>query len=449
MGYMSKKGKRPPEYASKASHGYVIQDEEVNQLLQQCNLPKKSSDIDFDDKFICHLEKIDNNPIKHVIAIDGGYNEVVVQKEFPSATIAFFQFGALRFTIEDLENLAVKPFIDPDDIQKLKNIDRQKLAIPTKNISFKNEKDLIDSVRKILFDFFSTKPDKELFIDTLKWFLFQEYDTGIPVWHLASCPGALDGKVHGVEIYKNDLEDDHTYICPECGTKIYLTDVFRLHEAIDNELGAGGILGYLMTTIEQMLLVHLFRLILNIKESLFNEIIFIKDGPLGFFGQTANIHKPMRKLCNFLIENYNLHLAGLEKSGAFCEHADEINKKMKSGDVLLLNNDYIYKYIIPGKADDKNPYARTSYYGSKLFYKSSDERMYVVTIPVKDEKIVLNPKKSDFANLDIILSNINKLKCDMYDNSLIPVALANKLVSLANHPSTVILEKFAKITVGQ
>jgi hypothetical protein len=34
------------------------------------------------------------------------------------------------------------------------------------------------------------------------------------------------------------------------------------------------------------------------------------------------------------------------------------------------------------------------------------------------------------------------------DNALFPVALVNKLVSLSNHPSAVILEKFARGTVG-
>lgn len=35
----------------------------------------------------------------------------------------------------------------------------------------------------------------------------------------------------------------------------------------------------------------------------------------------------------------------------------------------------------------------------------------------------------------------------MYDNSLIPVALANKLVSLSEHPSQQILKAFARSSV--
>ena len=57
---------------------------------------------------------------------------------------------------------------------------------------------------------------------------------------------------------------------------------------------------------------------------------------------------------------------------------------------------------------------------------------------------MLNPKKEDFQNIDIILHNIEKLKCDMYDDSLVPIALVNQLVSIANHPSTMLLNKFSK-----
>lgn len=42
---------------------------------------------------------------------------------------------------------------------------------------------------------------------------------------------------------------------------------------------------------------------------------------------------------------------------------------------------------------------------------------------------------------------VGKLRCDMYDNALIPVALANKLVSLSNHPSQKILQRFAQSLV--
>jgi hypothetical protein len=440
MGYSSK-GRKPNEYASKSSHGYIIKDPIVIDFLNKCSMPKRAEDVTFMGDRIIDVEENIINPIKHVIAIDGGYSEVSVRKEFPSVTITFFQFGALIFNISDLDELSNKPFIDPEDIAKLKEMQRFKLVIPTKSISLNTEYSLINSIRSTLHDFFSQDLKGDKFIETLKWFIFKEYSHNeqSSKWNLANCPTCGSSNI---ELYRKDMSKEYTFSCNYCQEKIYLIDIFRLHEAIDNELGAGGILGYLVTLLEQIVLIHIIRIILKTKSSLLNDTIFIKDGPLAFFGQTANMYRPMRDLVTYLLKYHNLYLVGLEKSGAFVEHADEISKKLKAGQVLLIDNDYIYKYIIPGKADPNNPYGRTTYYGNKLIFKSHDDKIYVATLPTGDT--IAFPKKDDFTNIDVILTNVKKLKCDMYDSSLLPISLVNKLVSLAEHPSSIILEKFAK-----
>ena len=74
-----------------------------------------------------------------------------------------------------------------------------------------------------------------------------------------------------------------------------------------------------------------------------------------------------------------------------------------------------------------------------------DGGIHVVSLPTS--QILSCPQLDDFRNIEVILTNIEKLKCDMYDNSLLPVALVNKLVSLSNHPSSRILQKFAMDSV--
>jgi hypothetical protein len=300
------------------------------------------------------------------------------------------------------------------------------------------EHTLTDSVRRSMYDFLRQKIDDTELIETLQWFIFQEYSMAIPEWSLASCPSCDQSNI---PLQRAKMTKAYTFVCNHCGREIFLSDVFRLHEAIDDELGAGGVLGYVTTTVEQIVLVHLIRLILRIKPALLIQILFIKDGPLGFFGQTANMHKPMRALVKFLLDHHNLNLARLEKSGPFVEHADEISEILEKGTVLILDNEYIYNYVLPCKADPSNRYGRTTYYGNKLIFKTSAGGMYVVSLPTSE--VTVRPVESDFRNLGVILTNIEKLKCDMYDNALIPVALANKLVSLANHPSSRILQKFA------
>jgi hypothetical protein len=443
MGYTSRRGRRPNEYASKSAHGHVIQDADVQDFLGQCNLPKRAGEVDLSDHLTVAFEPVPDNPIRHVIAIDGGYNEVVVQKEFPSAKVCFFQFGALFFSVTDLEQLDEQPFIDPDDIAKLKKIQRLKLLLPVRNVSLKSEGSLTKSVRKAVYDFFRKAMDDGRLIETLRWFLYQEYAGGVAAWTLASCP---ECGARSVPLDRTALAKDHTIPCPKCRGRIYLTDVFRFHEVVDDELGAGEILGYLTTTIEQMVLVHLIRTILRTKPGLLEEVLFIKDGPLAFFGQTANMHQPMRALIKFLFERNDLFLAGLEKSGPFVEHADEIADLLDKGSVLIMDDEYIYRYVLPAKRVPNHPYGSSTYYGSKLIFKTRNGQVYVVTVPTTATNP--HPSEKDLHNLLAILTNIEKLRCDMYDSALIPVALVNKLVSLANHPSTRILQKFAVDTLA-
>jgi len=439
MGYISKKN-RPSEYASKSSHVYVINSPSVKSFLARCNLPKRANQVSFGDYLLHSLAPIDNSPIRHVITVDGGYSEVPVQIEFPSSTIAFFQFGVLTFNIRDLEELDDQPFIDPDDMTKLKQIQRLELVLPIRNVALKDEATLADSVRKAIYEFFKTALDDGL--ATLKWLIFQEYDRTLDEWNLASCPRCGS---RNIPLKRNQMSKNYKFECKFCHEEILLTDVFRLHEAIDDDVGAGGVLGYVTVAVEQMILAHLIRLILKMRPTLLDEILFIKDGPLAFFGQTANMHKPMRALVKFLFDRHNLYMAGLEKSGPFVEHADEIAQKLGLGQFLILNNDYIYKYIIPGRANPNNPYGCTTYYGNKLIFRSSDDKTYVITLPTTD--VLANPTIHDFLNLNVILNNIQKLRCDMYDDALFPVALVNKLVSLADHPSTRILQRFAVETM--
>lgn len=440
MAYISKRGRRPDEAASKSSHSHVINDPAVAGFLVQCKMPKRSSDIEIPQPLIHPVVTPSSNPIKHIVAVDGGFTEVVVQTDFPSATVAFFQFGALIFSTSDLENLEEQPFIDPKDMAKLRNIHRLKLSLPIRNISYKDEATLTHSVRRSLYDFFMQDIDGRPLMDALSWLIFERYrgPSANVEWLLSSCPHC---DATGANLSSKTAAKAHTFICQNCGGTIYLTDVFRLHEAIDDEMGAGGILGYVTTALEQIVLAWVIKFLLDKRPGSLREVCFIKDGPLAFFGQTANIHKPMRKLVNYLFEHHDLYLAGLEKSGAFVEHADEITQRLERGTYLLPDNDYIYQHILPGKADASNPYGRTTYYGSKLIYKAANAGTYVVSIPNKE--VLVRPRSSDLKNLDVILHNLQHLKCDMYDSSLLPIALVNKLVSLADHPSANLLKAFA------
>lgn len=451
MAYTSKNGRKPMEMASKTSHSHIIQHSLVQDFLKACNIPQPA------DSEVVNLQVIPVGPpkedrIRLVITIDGGFTEVSIQERFPSSSYTFYNFGGLLFEKADLQVLRAKPFIDPEDMAKLRNIQRFHYVLPTKNICLNHCTSLVESVRWSIFDFFRKSHDGEKpLMQALHWMLFQEYNNKVidRTWTLASCPVCGSPRIQMPSRILEQMK------CPECANTIYLTDVFRLHEAVDNEQGAGGILGYLMAVLEQMLLVHLIKTVWELKRSLLPEILFVKDGPLAFFGQTANMHEPMRWLMNYLATYLNLsgtgtmnyvNLVGVEKSGPFVDHADAIRDSIPLGHALILNNDYIYRYITPGAGNPTEPFGRTSYYGSKAIFKAFDGNIYVLTLPTS--KPLLTPTANDLGNFDLVLHNVAKLKCHMYDNALVPVALANKLVSLSDHPSKKILIAFAKMQTG-
>jgi hypothetical protein len=259
---------------------------------------------------------------------------------------------------------------------------------------------------------------------------------------LAHCPNGCGG---GAIAFTHT--DPSMKACPRCHQPVYLTDIFRLHERVDEETGGSGIAAYVMTTLEQLALVHLIHNILAMKPALLRNILFIKDGPLAFFGLVAPLYRPMRELVEHLLSEPagktgpTIRLVGLEKSGAFVEHASAIQDRMSPGSCLVVGDEYIRKYIVPG-GDPSATYGQNTYYGQKVFFRARSGEMYVTTIPAA--AYTSKPKPSDIPHLDQLLNLVGELRCSMYDNALIPVALANKLVSLSEFPSQRILTTFAR-----
>jgi hypothetical protein len=444
MAYGSR-GRRPLERASKSAHHHVINDEAVVRLVRQSWLPP-ALDAETLPPGVIVPDLGGDLPVEHFIAIDGSYQETVVRPEYPSSTLCFMQFGAVAFSRDDLLSADRSPHPAPEDMERLRNLERLKLAFPLRNMRLSEAANLTDSIRHSIYQFFNNAVlSGSPLVETLKWFIFREFQSGGAdgrVWHLASNP--CTPKREGIDLRLSEMRGDYTFICSESNRPIYLTDVFRLHERIDEHLGAGGILGYLTTTIEQLILVHILRLIARRRPAALSNIAIIKDGPLAFFGVTANLHTPMRELLTHLSRTAPPNLIGVEKSGPFVEHAHQIREKMQSGQYDI----YIYRNILASSSaeDSGRPYGASTYYGRKVIFKTRKNAVHVLTIPTDVE--TADPQLCNFLGFEKALQSCDLLHCDMYDDALFPVALANKLVSLSAHPSQRILERFASHSIG-
>ncbi|MEU9845507.1 hypothetical protein AB0C69_40600 [Actinomadura sp. NPDC048032] len=437
----------------------------MKDLLAQCSVPRPA-DTQTVRELLVQVPAPTVQAIKHVIAVDGSFREAVVRDDFPSATITFFAFGPLIFSLKDLRQLDRETFIAPEDLAKLKKIQRFQLALPTRNIS-RAGLGLQESLRLTLHEFLARDIEgaKSLY-DALHWLLFRRWTNTPGVSRtLRHCPNR---DINGCERKEIVLTAETPYRseCGNCGGPIYLVDVLRLHELVDEEQGASPVTPYLLSALETLALVQVIQTLWELaKPTLLREFLFIKDGPLALFGQVFTLTDPLRDLANFLGSYRDpadqskvlplLNIVGLEKSGSFVEHAMHIEKSLDrelseirtkdsfTGVVLPLSSKYIYKYVVPGDPGGTITYGENTYWGGKMIFKAKDGSTYVATVPTFGGHKSA-PKFEDYINLADVLAGVSELRCSMYDNALIPVALANRLVSLSEVPSSRILENFAR-----
>lgn len=439
------------ERGSRISHSYIINDEEVKQYLNNCEIPVEAEDVELNDALKYDIVYPEENTIEFIVAVDGESTTIPVKKTFPSSLITFFQFGSLLIKSADLDEMEKKPFVSPSDINKLKKIEREKFVLPTKNVALKKNINFRTTVREAIHEFFKKEHSgKTSILATLYWFIFEQYNPTSTKsnYKLSQCPHC---GTNNIVLEKDKINfKNYSWTCTydKCCKEIFITDVFRLFEKVDNDAGASGIITYLESVTESFFTIHTIKSLMEIQHGLVDRFLFVKDGPLSFGGETANMHKPMQALLTYLNQNNKINLVGVETSGAFVDHARQIKDKLNPGQVFLLNNEHIYTYIQVGNHKEQQ-YGSTSYYSGKFIYKSFDERVYVLTLPVENHITYYNqPEFTDLKNIQEILMNIDKLRCDIYENALIPVAVANKLISLTNHPSSNILERFAKKSMG-
>ncbi|MGH7282910.1 MAG: NurA domain-containing protein [Polyangiaceae bacterium] len=439
MGYSAIKGRRPLERASKITHTDVIKNPAVQEFLASCESPPPPDPASVANQLVPIPQA--SGRIRAVVAVDGGMTETFVQDDFPSASITFMTFGPLMLELDDLGEVDEMRFIGPEDMARLKNFQRYVAVVPTHLVAVNGTASFSAGVRKSIHQAL-LQGEGEL-QGALRWLLFREWlpkDRRL-AWTINQCPR----KECDQEKIDFDSNDADTKKCPGCGHLIFLSDALRLHERIDDDLGAAGIMGYLLTTLEHLTIVRLIRYLWNTKRELLREVLFIKDGPLAFFGNTAPLRKPMLELMKFLGEQVNgcaINLVGLEKSGAFVEHAAQIETAFGPRQALVLNNEYIRTYIVPGDPTSTQPYGENMYFGGKIIFKGEASEMYVATVPLGEFK--RTPSLTDFYNLGDVLRTTSRLRCSMYDNALMPVALVNRMVSLADVPTSDILSKFAR-----
>ena len=213
---------------------------------------------------------------------------------------------------------------------------------------------------------------------------------------------------------------------------------------------------------ERILLIHLLRCFeqQGILDRV-GRLAFFLDGPLAQFGPPAWLSAAIKaelKRLNAIVRKQagnDLLILGIEKTGNFVGHFDEIDQTEVPGEIrspnrsyLLLTDSYIKERIAYSESDKR--YGADTYFGRKFFYKSRSGARIVASIPflndtqdtLDSDDIALYPSFSRACSL------LDKLVSSRFENAVSPLVAAHSHAAIPLHLGAKVLKRLAQALMG-
>lgn len=452
------------ETANKTSHSDIIRNPEVSQFLQDCDYLTPPSD----DEGRALAARFEVPPPadaallpEHVIAVDGSYHESSIDDRLPSTKIGYVKVGCVLIDMAQYKGLRVLNgrLVDPFKVAELQsNNSPLTFALPSANIRWKGQSSVRDSFRAAV--------DEHLYSDKTR-FNSSDPSTSLrtTLFHLASLrqgnlgtgdPGRL--KLHKCpSCGQPDVElvdqPDQQY-CPACKAPLYPSDCLRLWEEVTDYQSNVQALSRFMLQVEHMLPVHYIRYLAQHSMASLSSTAFFVDGPLAVFGNGAWLHASIlrflastnRKLLDAGLSK--TVMIGLQKTGQVADHALMISRFVQPNRILAIDDDYRYQYILAGRDPSDNGFGSETYYGQDFIFKTLSGRVFVLSLPYPFESkssvapsfAALKTETWRYSELGLALTLISHFESDLYENAVVPVALAHRYTAISLVPGGKVLD---------
>jgi hypothetical protein len=455
------------EYADKTSHIDIVRNPDIINFLDNCKYmvePSESEATLLSNKFIA-IPAYDTYLPNNIIAIDGSNYEASIRKDIPCTRIGYVKIGNLLIKRDSYKNLrSGSCFLDPFKVAMIKkNNTATTFSLPSSNMLYKDQKTVRESFRlvldEMLYDFRTDPLDSKTSLRSTL-FLLASYRTGDMATNsrdklfLHACPSCKSEKV---EVF--DIAD--AQFCPHCHERVYPSDSLRIWEEVSDAISNQSALTRFMNVIEHIFAIHYIRIIKDYSPESFVEVlsnlcIFI-DGPLAIFGNSAWLHSCIMKYLHEINKQMkghgksNVMILGLQKSGFIYDYFQLVKDKIPNNTIYCLEDDVRYKYININKKPSSSTFGSETYYGQDFLYKTASGRVFVFNIPYpfpdKQNKDVFSIEKSrieNYTNIGAYTRLINEFECDLYENAVVPIALAHKYTAISLEPGSRVLDLLSK-----
>mgnify|MGYP001330985384 CR=1 FL=1 len=426
------------EFASYAPLRRILDSPKVQSLQDRLRVRKRNEqeeNQEFEGNILDKADLSSDFIPDYVVAIDGSYQPAKAENGFPGAEFGYITISAVLIIEKAVREFAKKEFIDPKKFRETEKASTIDTVIPGCNVIIEGEKSAKASMRKALFEELKNTQafeEGETLLETYEYLfkIKQEKDKEVGGGRLPKSP--IDG------IDKDMTYGFGEYKCPHSKETLYSTDALRLHELMNPSGTNGEMYGQVMAMFEKLWLIHILRSFekknwLNILD----RVAFVLDGPLACFSTWSWLNKPIiieLKRINEIQKKQtgkNLLIFGIEKSGTFYNHFEEIDTKVDGAtdrfpnqSAFLLSDSYIKRNII--FSESEKIYGQDTYFGRKLFYKTRTGYRIVPVLAFLNEKPNLRSNSPhEFPRLGDLMNVLDELVSSRYPNSVSPLVSAH------------------------
>jgi len=439
------------ETAQRLGHVPIVENELVQEELegfQTKEVNPEEAPIEDNSTLIDNLPNGGTDP-SFLLSIDGSLQEVPTNDDYPSNRIGFVQIAAVLTKLDLLDEQESERFVDPARVEELDNSSLQDIVLPSTNYVREDATTTSESWRRQIFETFKSREIEartllDIYFDIIQSDPRHLDEETIDIYR---CPNP-DCPTDGNEVHIASHVENFGY-CNECGIEVYPTDALRTHERVSENQPNQAAISAIMQVFEHLTMcAYLLYLSENHPERL-SRVGFVIDGPLAIYDTPSWLHKPILQTIARVANKQEEQgysppiIVGIEKTGQFKDHAEQIKREMEPGSILRMDNEYIYEYVKSGTTD--NDYGEREHYGWPFIYKSKSGRVFVLKVPA----LHTGSDKSDPKNYFLMkrtLESISEVETALYDDATIPVTLAHQRASIPLKTGSKVLELFSKGT---
>ncbi len=429
------------EKASRLGHVGTVRSEAVLSALQRWTItssrPKSGEEIKENCRPLSDLQQHGKlEDIDFSITIDGSDTEVETTREHPTVKVGYLRVAGSVVRIDAFREQAKLRYVDPRIVRQSHTEYAFDVALPGSQLALPGMSG-VDTWRSELDAFLhGSRFDSSTSMTLADGLLALHGTRGDPAKEVALrvCPScrlkATDDQPIPV------AADGGT--CPGCAGDLHLADVLRTHEEYNVEGSNFTPMGRVMTAAERLMSICYLNFFADEAPEVLRHTVFVTDGPLALFGPLAPLKRRFQEHLSDLTAWCAKRslvaplVVGVEKSGAFVEHAELIKDFIPVGHVMRLTNAYINR--ISGRSES-NHYGVDEFYGRRFIYRTTTGDPLVITVlPAPNQSPYEGGDTVEgwdaYPTLRLICELLDSLRTRMYEHAVIPVALAHSAAAL-------------------